>query len=427
MTASSAVPSTGNGARRGRASAVSGALVLVLSALLAGVLPASASAAGRHPAGGRTAGQAGQAVSRTVSAWKLQTMPVPRGAARVLPASVSCVSATDCTAVGYWADQNGFEYTLVEAWNGSAWSLRRSPNIARTPYNVLHRVWCGSAKACMAVGNSTNGAGLPAPLAETWNGSAWTITRRAPLPAGATSAQFAGVWCVAAASCLAVGEYIEHHGPQFPLAETWNGSTWSILAVSEPPKAAYGVLSKVFCSSPARCVAVGYYANPGRSPVAWADSLSGRRWTISYPPLPPSAVSSQLISVWCTATRACTAAGDYSTTKYDYLGFAATWNGRAWTLHVPARPGGVVRDPLIDLWCATPTACTAVGYLARKTAVVSLAETWNGTTWSRQATPNPARSPYTALTGISCRPSFCETVGYYQRSGTYWPVAMVRR
>src|SRR5216683_1367955 len=69
--------------------------------------------------------------------------------------------------------------------------------------------------------------------------------------------------------------------------------------------------------------------------------------------------------------------------------------------------------------CSSPGACTAVGTNLNKSGInVTLAERWNGTTWKRQHTPNPAADTVPAvapdLLGVSCPASnFCEAVGTY--------------
>jgi hypothetical protein len=59
------------------------------------------------------------------TAWT--TVPTASGTAvdRALFSSVSCLSATDCVAVG---NQGYTGLTLIEQWNGSTWSVVPSPS-----------------------------------------------------------------------------------------------------------------------------------------------------------------------------------------------------------------------------------------------------------------------------------------------------------
>jgi len=63
--------------------------------------------------------------------------------------SVSCPTTNDCTAVGTYATSSA-DLPLAERWNGSAWSSQTTPNpFADTfPYGVS----CSAATSCTAVG-----------------------------------------------------------------------------------------------------------------------------------------------------------------------------------------------------------------------------------------------------------------------------------
>jgi hypothetical protein len=65
-------------------------------------------------------------------------------------ASVSCVSAAACTAVGYH-DTSSQAQTLVESWDGTSWSTVPSRNPSVT--SLLASVSCASATTCTAAGS----------------------------------------------------------------------------------------------------------------------------------------------------------------------------------------------------------------------------------------------------------------------------------
>jgi hypothetical protein len=70
--------------------------------------------------------------------------------------SVSCVSASQCVAVGSTDNGSAVE-TLVMVWNGDVWSVLPSPN-AGTIFDVLESVSCVSASQCVAVGQTDIGS-----------------------------------------------------------------------------------------------------------------------------------------------------------------------------------------------------------------------------------------------------------------------------
>ena len=66
---------------------------------------------------------------------------------------MTCVSASDCWAVGYYYDGTTSIYqTLIERWDGTSWAIVTSPNTSATQNNYLNGVTCTSASDCWAVG-----------------------------------------------------------------------------------------------------------------------------------------------------------------------------------------------------------------------------------------------------------------------------------
>src|SRR5689334_2425239 len=107
------------------------------------------------------------AIASASSGWQITpTPPNPHGTqlgAISRLASVSCISASACTAVGEAdpASSNGAHggfgpgYALVERWNGTAWKIQSAPTPADAQAfgPILASVKCISASFCMAVGN----------------------------------------------------------------------------------------------------------------------------------------------------------------------------------------------------------------------------------------------------------------------------------
>ena len=69
---------------------------------------------------------------------------------------------------------------------------------------------------------------------------------------------------------------------------------------------------------------------------------------------------------------------------------------------------------LTALSCASSTSCWAVGFYYRKSGEANEALYWNGTRWSRVATPEPGQGAYAhILRGVSCASWVkCWAVGY---------------
>jgi hypothetical protein len=124
---------------------------------------------------------------------------------------------------------------------------------------VLNGVSCPSAGDCTAVGGTSDGV-QSVPLAEGWNGSTWTL-QAAPYPTGTSNAGLLGVSCRSSTNCAAVGSYYNANGTSaLTLAEAWNGSRWAVQATPNPPRTQQSYLYSTSCPPLGGCFAVGDYA-----------------------------------------------------------------------------------------------------------------------------------------------------------------------
>jgi hypothetical protein len=139
------------------------------------------------------------------SAWSIVTTADTSSAVANELASVSCVTTSDCWAAG-GADNGGggHRQTLAEHWNGSAWSIITTPDTSSATDNELERVSCITTSECWAVGGAEGGSGAQQTLAEQWNGNAWSIVTT-PNTNSAVSNQLGSVTCVTTSGCWAVG------------------------------------------------------------------------------------------------------------------------------------------------------------------------------------------------------------------------------
>jgi hypothetical protein len=188
--------------------------------------------------------------------WQLLATPTPAAAAYNTELSaVACTSATNCYAVGQYAGQQPTDiHTLVEHWDGRAWTIQPS---ATPPATVLwvYGLTCAAPTQCIVVGTTTPKDGNSTPLAEILNGTTWTITP-VSAPAGPTVA-FNNVACATATTCTAVG-YVQALTSDNTLIEHWNGHAWSQVTSPIPPGGNGGLLNAIACSGPTHpCVAIG--------------------------------------------------------------------------------------------------------------------------------------------------------------------------
>jgi hypothetical protein len=190
--------------------------------------------------------------------WTAQTISSAPGATYSNLFGVSCTSATACTAVGYYANSTANWLPLVERWDGTTWAVQTAANPAGSGYSVLHAVSCTSTTTCSAVGsaNSTKSASTGTSLAESWDGTGWTV-QPTPSPTGATAGNLNGVSCTSTIACTAVGYYADASGTWLTLPESWNGTNWTVQVGANPKAVSGAILNALACTSANVCNAVG--------------------------------------------------------------------------------------------------------------------------------------------------------------------------
>ncbi len=328
--------------------------------------------------------------------WVLQTTANPASGTLNELTSVSCPSAANCVAVGNQQTSAGVSTALAEHWNGSTWALQTAVNPSGDTAVILMAISCPSATYCVAVGVNQPSVSASTAVAESWNGSAWTLMS----PVSPTKAWLSGVSCTATNNCEAVGS--DSAGP---LAEHWNGSTWAAQTV---PAAVVG-LGGVSCVSASFCEAI----STGSSDAA---NWNGSTWTAQA--LQPG----EVFAVSCASTTSCEAVGYLVQSGFTYA-LAQRWNGSTWASQTAASPNS--QAGLYGVSCASATYCTAVGVYDTNMNGdgATLAEAWNGSTWTQQSSPNPSGAKNANFQGISCPSTAdCTAVGdWYATSPSLAP------
>jgi hypothetical protein len=319
---------------------------------------------------------------------------------------VSCTSPDSCMAVGFGAN-GSTDDTLTEAWNGSSWSITPSPSPG-TFANYLYGVSCIGANFCMAVGYYYTETSGPISLAETWDGTSWSLTT---VPAkGKGGNNLEAVSCTSADFCVAVGGYSSTSDVGGTLVETWDGTSWS---VTRSPSDAY--LQGVSCTSQTDCVAVGSYYNASDTQLNFIATWNGTTWSDTTV-ADKGAGSNYLTGVSCSSANSCMAVGIYRTgPDHTYQTLAEVWNGTTWSIS-PSPDVGTGDNYLTAVSCTGSTDCVGVGY--EGPLAQTLVEIWTGTTWSIVPSPSPG-DEVNNLFGTSCASiTNCVTAGEYYSQST---------
>jgi hypothetical protein len=256
---------------------------------------------------GATGGQASPlAATWNGHVWRLRPTPrLPRWPNVTDLARVSCTGPRHCVAVSGYGGAEPTETGAVEAWNGRSWRLR-----AVFDQSSLNGVACKNRTTCLAVGSTSPADDSWVPFAAARTGATW---RTAPAPPGDTGdldTSLSGVSCAATTLCMAVGDGM--------LIDQWTGSAWKQLTTP-----GLGALNGVSCKDTTACVAVGQDGQPAAAAMAW----DGTSWRALAPVRP--AGPSSLASVFCSAPARCMAVGYYGTPFVRHT-LAERWNGTSW-------------------------------------------------------------------------------------------------
>jgi hypothetical protein len=343
---------------------------------------------------------------------------------------VSCISATACTAVGSYHNSAGGTAALAEAWNGTTWSIQATPKIKAAATSVLSAVSCTSARACTAVGHYTTAGKVTVGLAEAWNGTTWSIQPTPAIP-GAAATYLDGISCASARTCTAVGRSASAKLVNAVIAESWNGTKWSLQATPKIPGASGGFLAGISCPTATACTAVGQSSNHQGNVAALTEAWNGTTWSIQATPRTAGSTVTDLAGVSCTSPAACTAVGSRNTRGANPTVLTETWNGNRWAIQAAPARSTWAKSFLSSISCTSVTACTAVGgYLKDAAQNRALAEIWNGTTWSIATMPSPRRLAGGFFASLSCpSATICTATGpvIERRNGTTWSIQATPR
>ncbi len=316
--------------------------------------------------------------------------------------SVAAVTANDIWAVGYY---NNPWQTLIEHWNGSAWTIKASPNQGSSS-NYLLSIAVVSASDIWAVGYYYNGS-VNQTLVEHWNGTSWTVV---PSPnVGGGNNELDGVAAVSAGDVWAVGHY-QNGSISRTLVEHWDSTSWSVVP-SPNDGASDNALNGVAAVSDNNIWAVGYSLN-GSIPQTLTMQWDGSIWSVVPSPDPGS--SGYLTGV------AAVSAGDVWAVGYSLNGsipqtLMVHWDGSAWGV-VPNPNVGSSTNYLMGVAAVSGSDVWTVGWYDNGSFDQTLTEHWSGTAWNIVSSPN-SNSNNNILYGVAAASaSDVWTVGYYQNN-----------
>ncbi|MFZ0666627.1 MAG: hypothetical protein WAM97_12810 [Acidimicrobiales bacterium] len=287
--------------------------------------------------------------------------------------------------------------TPAGAATGSIWQVETTvnPHTAATfsSTTFFSSVSASGTDDAWAVGTTTNSHAVNQPLAEHWNGTTWSVVTL-PLPVGQTSATLSGVDDLSPTDAWAVGSF--NSSQSLTLIEHWNGTSWSVVPSPNPVTGTPGdgdELTAIAGTGPNDLWAAGSdtLADSGGGEIQLLfEHFNGTSWTGATSPADDGGgVASAITAIspddfW--------AVGSFSGGGSNDL--AAQWNGIKWSIAtVPnittSSTGGL--NHLTGISADGPDDVWASGYAADTSNsnfnVPGLLH-WNGATWTAAKVPN---------------------------------------
>lgn len=284
-------------------------------------------------------------------------------------AAVDCWAVGNCVAVGH-RSSGGTHGSVIDQETDGTWS-----SVATIAEADLTAVSCPAAGACVAVGTTTPGGSDPEGVYEVQGAHGWTTitaTGTGGRYASATGS-LTGVACAAVGSCTVVGQAQSANevstGFVLTLAPGHDPSTaasWVAQAAPEPAADAPfedAGLAGVACVSAGNCRAVGFahvnanYGNPVPLVVEEKDYV----WSYGGSPLPTGTAYGQLTSVSCVVGgTACVAAGNNAGNQTPFVVTIDTATDVS-SAGSESLPSPFSSEQLLATSCAPDGQCQAVG------------------------------------------------------------------
>jgi DNA-binding beta-propeller fold protein YncE len=202
----------------------------------------------------------------------------------------------------------------------------------------------------------------------------------------------ADVSCASGTRCMAIGYGNE---TETSFAASWNGSGWTTAPWEDATQ-----MAGISCVGNA-CMAVG----AGDAATASSSRFLTEEEVESIPlAVPGGAKSIAMHDVSCVSESSCVAVGSYEAEDGKQKTLAESFDGETWSIHETPQPSTNSAQALLSVSCASASFCVAVGKAKSK----PFAASWNGEKWST----SEAAGAEGGLKGVSCHTaSFCMAVG----------------
>lgn len=331
----------------------------------------------------------------------------------------AAVSPSDVWAVGGYPF-GGAYVPLAEHWDGHAWTRVPTPEPAGTRTSYLLAVTAVSADDVWAAGADVLSDGITMrTLIEHWNGRAWHLVASPSLDGDWNMLN--GIDAVAADDVWVVGDGGTDASIS-TLVEHWDGHRWKIVPSPNVTGVQVNQLNQVTAVSADDIWTVGYDAVLGVQYSTLAEHWNGHRWKVVKTPNLHDP-NFDLQAVTAVATDEVWAVGSYwSNDEQRFNTLAERWDGDRWTVVPSPNPKAgsngtfslaVSAGSGSDVW-------SSGWYEVPGGNEVPLMEHWNGHRWQLSTTPDVPDTPYSNLIGLAAMSaSDAWAIGSFQYAGQW--------
>jgi hypothetical protein len=283
---------------------------------------------------------------------------------------VSCPSVGNCIAVGTYEDEFSTEPDLmvVTETNGTWAQGAQIAFPGGGTFGYFTGVSCASAGNCVAVGYYGNGSSSQQAMVVAQVNGAWgQATEIAPPSNAGGNASLSGVSCPSVGNCVAAGSY-EGNAEAMVAAET-NGTWTPSIEIQSPPNGGStpdAALGSISCYSVGNCGALGRFS-AGYMVASETGGVWAQASELSTPPAAGVGATSLPYSpiggLSCTTQGSCVVVGSVLMGGSDEA-MSVTESGGVWEpatniSSLTPDPGGY--SNLTGVACGSPDSCVAIG------------------------------------------------------------------
>jgi hypothetical protein len=353
--------------------------------------------------------------------------------------SVSCATPTNCGVGGWYGDANGQLQPFVASERNGRWRTAEVPviGLANSGNANTVSVSCHTASTCSAGGYYTDDSSRMQAFVVTERNGAWGRGQEVPGLRELNvdgNAQINSVSCWAAGSCVAGGYYTDHANHQQGFVVFERDGAWStaneVPGLARLNRGGSAQTWAVSCVT-SGCTAAGWFADSAGHRQAFVASERSGKWSkaVAVPGLARlnRGGFADVVSVSCPTAVSCGATGLYTDASGHIQSFVVTRKGGRWgrALEIPGlerlNVGGDAETSSVSCW--TTGGCSVAGvYTDATDNQQPFMVTELGNSWGRAAElPRIARldrGESAGLNSVSCVKGTCAAGGGYQHGST---------